>query len=141
MAQAYPGPVVRASRLPIGMACALAAIEALGLLVFAGLEATRVDTDRASIAVSTAAFFGLYASGLLAASVALWKLKGWSRGPIVLAQLIQLGVAWSFSGGGTTWLAATLALWACVCLGLVLSPATTGALYPGGAREDDPNPA
>lgn len=111
-------------------ASVLVAAEAMTLLAFGVVEAALVDADRVAVALTTAVFFWLYSAGLLAAAGALWRLRGWSRGPIVLAQLIQLGVAWSFHGGDTTWLAVGLALPAGACLGLVVSPATTSALYP-----------
>ncbi len=122
--------MTRASRLQIVPAALIVALEAMCLLVLAVVEVSKVDTGRVSVAVTTALFFCLYAGGLLAASVALWRLKRWSRGPIVLAQLIQLGVAWSFFGGDTTWVALVLAISACLCLGLALSPSTTHALFP-----------
>ncbi len=109
---------------------ALVALEAICLVALAIAELAQVDGARASVALTTALFFGLYAVGLLFAAVALCRHKGWSRGPIVLAQLIQLGVAWSFFGGDTTWVAVVLALSAGICLGLALSPPVTRALYP-----------
>ncbi|MBA3265291.1 MAG: hypothetical protein H0T14_02795 [Nocardioidaceae bacterium] len=129
--------MIRAPRPQILAASILVALEALGLFLFAAFEVAGLDTERVSIALTTGIFFGLYAGGLLIASVALWRLKGWSRGPIVLAQLIQLGVAWSFAGGATRWVAVILATWAVLCLGLVLSPSTTAEIYPDREQEDD----
>lgn len=108
----------------------LVGVEALCLGALAIAELAQVDVARVSVALTTALFFGLYAAGLVFAAGALLRHKGWSRGPIVLAQLIQLGVAWSFLGANTTWVAVSLAVSALVCLGLALSPATTRALYP-----------
>ena len=45
----------------------------------------------------------------------------------MLAQLIQLGVAWSFRGGETTWVAIALAVVALVVLAGLLHPASIDA--------------
>ena len=42
------------------------------------------------------------ASGSAVFAWLLHRLQSWARAPVVLAQLIQLGVAWSFRGGGDT---------------------------------------
>ena len=47
----------------------------------------------------------------------------------MLAQFIQLGVAYSFAGGGTTWVAVVLAAVAIAVLLVVFAPSTTAALY------------
>jgi uncharacterized membrane protein len=49
----------------------------------------------------------------------------------VLAQLIQLGIAWSFASRSTAWLSIVLAVPAALVLALVLAPSTTNALYGG----------
>ena len=99
------------------------------LVVFGVAEFTRLDRDRPSVAVTTGAFFVLYAVGLAFAARALWRLHNWARGPVVLAQLIQLGVAWSFYGNDTSWVALLLAIPAVGVLIVVLAPATTNLLY------------
>ncbi len=129
--------MTRTRPLQIVTACAIVVVEAMCLLALGVVEAIQVDSARIAVALTTALFFCLYSGGLLVAAGALWKLRGWSRGPIVLAQLIQLGVAWSFSGGDTTEVAVGLVIPACVCLGLVVSPATTHALYPELVASDD----
>jgi len=77
----------------------------------------------------------LYAAGIALCARGLLRLSSWCRGPIVLAQLIELGVAWSFRGGETTWVAILLAIPAVVVLAVIFSPATTQALY--GRRLSD----
>ena len=52
----------------------------------------------------------------------------WARGPAVLAQLIQLGLAWSFRGDPTTLVAIALAVVALVALAGIFHPASTHAL-------------
>ncbi len=53
----------------------------------------------------------------------------------MLAQLIELGVAWSFRGGSTTWVSILLAVPAVAVLAVVFSPSTTQALF--GERMSD----
>jgi lipoprotein signal peptidase len=111
----------------------------VGLVAFAVAEVANVDTHHPSTGLTTAAFFLLYAVGLAACARGLTHLNSWCRGPIVLAQLIELGVAWSFVGQETTWVAVLLAIPAIVVLVIMFSPSTTEALYGGrlGDLEDD----
>jgi hypothetical protein len=114
-------------------------LEAAAALGFGVAELVGLDSRRLTVGLTTAAFFLLYAAGLAAAGRGLARLRSWSRGPIVLAQLIELGVAWSFVGGSTDWVAVLLAVPALVVLAVVLAPATTDALY-GQRNSDDEDP-
>ena len=120
--------VSRASR-PIRLAAALVAVESIALFCFAIAELAAIDTDRLSLGITNAVFFSLYAAGLAFAAWGLVTLRRWCRGPIVLAQFIQLGVAYSFTGGSTTWVAIVLAVVAIAVLLVVFAPSTTAALY------------
>jgi hypothetical protein len=77
---------------------------------------------------TTAVFFAAYGGGLLLCAWQVTRGHSWARSPIALAQLIQLGVAWSFRGGGTTWVAVGLAVVALVVLAGLLHPASVKAL-------------
>lgn len=116
---------------PLVVAASLVAVEGGLLLMYALMEMGSLSSERLVMGLTTAAFFAVYGSGLL---VCTWQLTGghsWARSPIVLAQLIQLGVAWSFRGGDTTWVAITLAVVALVVLAGVLHPASIDALDDG----------
>jgi hypothetical protein len=120
-------------------ACAVVGLEAAAALAFGIAELAQLDRARLTVGLTTAAFFFVYAVGLAAAARGLARLRGWSRAPVVLAQLIQLGVAWSFYGGSTDWVAVLLAVSAVAVLAVVLAPATTDALYgPRGADDEGP---
>lgn len=119
----------------IRLAAGLVGLEALGLLGLAMSELVNVNPDRPSVGITTAVFFALYAIGLGACARGLLLLRSWSRGPVVLAQLIELGVAWSFRGGSTTWVSILLAVPAVAVLAVVFSPSTTQALF--GERMSD----
>jgi hypothetical protein len=114
---------------------AVVTLEAVALLVLAVTALVTVHSDRILLGATNAAFFCLYGLGLGACGVGLARLRSWSRGPVVLTQLIQLGIAWSFVGRGTLWLTVVLAVPAVAVLGVVLAPSTTSALY--GAKSAD----
>jgi len=116
---------------PLVVAASLVAVEGGLLLMYALLEMGSLSSDRLTMGVTTAVFFAVYGAGLL---VCTWQLTGghsWARSPIVLAQLIQLGVAWSFRGGDTTWVAICLAVVALIVIAGVLHPASVEALDEG----------
>jgi hypothetical protein len=78
--------------------------------------------------LTTAAFFFLYGAGLAYCAWRLARLQSWARAPVVLAQLIQLGVAWSFKDGDTVVVAVVLALVALVVIAGILHPRSLSAL-------------
>ncbi|NPC96131.1 hypothetical protein [Nocardioides sp. zg-DK7169] len=118
--------------VPLVVAAAGAALEALALLALAVLELVNISALRITMGASTAVFFLMYGVGLMACAAFLLRRAPWARAPIILTQLIQLGTAWSFTGGSTTLVAVVLAVLAVVVLVGVLHPASTAALI------DDP---
>jgi len=113
----------------------LVAGQALLLVILAVAELASLNSGRPSVAITTAAFYLIFGGGLAYAAWGLDRHRSWSRGPVVLAQLISLGVGWSFRGGDTTWVTAVLAGWAVTVLVIVFSPSTTAALF--GHRGDE----
>lgn len=89
-------------------------------------EMASVRGPRMTMGVTTALFFAVYGVGLAYCAWQVWRLESWARAPIVLAQLIQLGVAWSFRGG-----AGTLAT---VGLGVVAAVVLAGVFHPDSIR-------
>jgi protein-S-isoprenylcysteine O-methyltransferase Ste14 len=113
---------------PLLVAASLVAVEGLLLLGYAVLEVASVDADRVAVAATTGIFFLVYGAGLLFCARGLSRCRSWARSPIVLAQLIQLGVAWSFWGGSTTVVAIAVAAVAVIVLVGVFHPASLEAL-------------
>ena len=124
---------------PLVVAASLVAVEGGLLLMFALLELGSLASDRLTMGLTTAVFFAVYGVGLLVCTWQVTRGNAWARSPIVLAQLIQLGVAWSFRGGDTTWVAVCLAVVAVLVLVGILHPQSIAALddRPG---TDAPNP-
>lgn len=122
---------VSAPRL-LSLAALVCLLEAAALVTLAGVELATLATDRLAVGVTTTTFFLVYALGLATAAVGLLRARSWARAPLMLAQLIQFGVAWSFHGPGTDWLAVLLAVAAGFVVVVLLLPATTVALYGDG---------
>jgi hypothetical protein len=112
----------------LAVAAGLVAVEALALLGVGGSVVLGSDRQRLLLDVTTTVFFLLYGCGLLVCARGLLRRRRWARAPVVLAQLIQVLVAWSFFAGETRWLALLLAGTAVAVLGAVLSPPATRAL-------------
>jgi hypothetical protein len=113
---------------PLIVAASLVTVEGLLLLVFAVLELASLDADRVAMGATTSIFFVLYGAGLLLCAWSLVRGSSWARSPVVLTQLIGLGVAWSFRGGETTIVAVAIAVVAVVVLIGLFHPASLAAL-------------
>ena len=105
------------------VAAALVALQGIVLAVWAVLVLVHIST----MSVSTAIFFLAYGAALGACAVGLWQLRSWSRAPIVLTQLIALGLAWH-SRHANVAVAIVLAVVAVAALACVLHPASLEAL-------------
>ena len=117
---------------PLTVAASLVAVEGALVMLLAAVEVSSLSSARVTMGVTTAVFFAVYGVGLLLCAWQLMRRASWARSPVVLAQLIQLGLAWSFRGGDTTWVAIALAVVALVVIAGVLHPDSLEAL------SDDP---
>jgi hypothetical protein len=110
------------------VAAGLAAVEGLLVLGYAVAEAAHVHADRAAMGVTTALFFALLGGALMACAWFVVHGRPWARSPIVVSQVMSLGLAWSFLGGGTTWVSVVLVVVAGVVLVGLLHPTSIEAL-------------
>jgi hypothetical protein len=120
---------------PLIVAASLVAVEGLLLLVFAVLEVANLDADRLAMGATTSIFFAAYGAGLLVCARSLVRAQSWARSPVVLTQLIGLGVAWSFRGGETTGVAIAIAVVAVLVLAGLFHPASLAALADDGEQD------
>lgn len=76
-------------------------------VAFIGLTIVQIVSfsgERSAMNWTTVAGFALWALMLGACGAQLLRASSWARSPIVMAQLIHLGVAWSFvQGSPTAW--------------------------------------
>jgi hypothetical protein len=113
---------------PLVVAAAVAALEGLLTAGFAVLELASLTSGRVTMGLTTAAFFAAYGALLMVCGWQLTRLAGWARSPVLLSQLIQLGMAWSFRDGDTLPVAIGLAVLAAVVLAGLFHPASMKAL-------------
>jgi hypothetical protein len=109
-------------RSPVSLASSLVGLQGIFFLVFAVLELINLDSARLTMGATTTLFFAGWGVGLLLCARALRRRQSWARGPIVMAQLIHLMVAWGFRGGSTTWVAVLGIAVSLGVIGLILHP-------------------
>ena len=81
--------------LPLLAAAWLAGGQGLVLVGLGVLELASLSRERLSLGVGVAVFFLGLSALVLAAARALQQGAAWGRGPVLLVQLVQLGVAWT----------------------------------------------
>ena len=109
--------------LSVTVAAALVGLQGVVLAVWAALVLVHIST----MSVTTALFFLVYGAALGACAYGLLRLQSWSRAPIVLTQLITLGLAWDARHSNAP-VAVALAVVALVALGCVLNRTSLAAL-------------
>ncbi len=114
--------------VPLRVAACLTALEAFVLLSLGALEILSLNLSRLTMGATTAVFFLAAAAGLAWCAWSLWGIHRWARGPVVMAQLIQLGLAWNLRGEPTRLLALVLATVAVVVIVSLVHPRSTAAL-------------
>ena len=120
---------------PLVVAAGLTLVEGVLTLMYGVTEALHVTSARLVMGLSTALFFVAYGAAMVFCAWGLNRLSTWARGPVLLVQLIWLGLAWNFRNGGTLPLAIALAVPAVVALVGMLLPSSVDALEHGRREE------
>ena len=120
---------------PLVAAAWVVALEAILLVLFGLAELRALTSSKATMGITTSLFFAVYGVGLGWFAWQLRRLVSWTVAPVVLAQLIQLGVAWSFRGGSTTAVAVALVVLGALVLAGIFHPASLKALYAEDATD------
>ena len=110
------------------VAASLTGVESFVLAGLAVLELAHLSTLRLTMGLTTTAFFLAAAVGLVWCAWSLWRVRRWARGPVVMAQLIQLGLAWNLWDGSTKPLSVGLAVVSLVVIAGLVHPASTEVL-------------
>jgi hypothetical protein len=120
-----------ASPAPLVTAASLAAIEGVVILLLAVLEVASLTGGRLTMGLTTTLFFALYGGLLVVCAWAITHGGAWARGPILLAQLIQLGLAWNLRGGETLLVSLGIGVVALVVVAGIIHPQSIEALESG----------
>ena len=116
---------------PLLTAAGLTLVEGLLTVMYGVSEAAHITSQRLVMGVTTATFFVGYGAAMMICAWGLTRLHTWARGPVLLAQLIWLGLAWNFRDGGTWPVAVGLAVPAAIVLVGMLVPSSVEALERG----------
>jgi uncharacterized membrane protein (DUF2068 family) len=116
---------------PLVTAAGLTLVEGLLTVMYGVSEAVHVTAERLVMGVTTSVFFMAYGAAMMLCAWGLTRLRTWARGPVLLAQLIWLGLAWNFRDGGTWPVAVALAVPAALVLVGMLVPSSVEALERG----------
>ncbi len=104
------------------------------LVALALLELLSLSSSRLTMGLTTATFFAAFGALLIACAWLVTRGQAWARGPILLAQLIGLGLAWNLREGETTVVAVVIAVVAAIVIVGMLHPASVEALNPDSER-------
>ena len=129
------GPAAAPRALPVSLrvAAGVAGLQGVTLLALAVLQLVSLDDRRVGLAISTAVFFTVVGLTILGCAAALLRVRAWARGPILVAQLLTVLVAWSSRSNGLV--AGTLLVVGLLGIAAMLHPASIRAL------EDPPSDA
>lgn len=114
--------------VPLLIAAAIVALQGVVSIGFGLAEALHITGERVVMGASTALFFVAYGAGMALCAWGLTRLSTWARGPVLLAQLISLGLAWNFRDAETILVSVGFAVPAVVVLVGMLHPRTIEAL-------------
>jgi hypothetical protein len=113
---------------PLVTAASVTAVEGVVLLALAALELASLTGGRLTMGLTTAVFFAAFGVLLMACGWLITRGHTWARGPILLAQLIGLGLAWNLRGGETTLVSVAIAVVALIVIAGMLHPASIQAI-------------
>jgi hypothetical protein len=113
---------------PLVTAASVTAVEGLVLLALAVLELASLTGGRLTMGLTTAVFFAAFGVLLMACGWLITRGHTWARGPILLAQLIGLGLAWNLRGGETTIVSVAIAVVALIVIAGMMHPASIEAI-------------
>ncbi|MFD1860476.1 hypothetical protein EHW97_12990 [Aeromicrobium camelliae] len=111
-------------RLLLGLAGLVSGLQGLALVGLAVADLVHLGDDRVGLGIGIALVLLVLGAGLIAAAVGVALARQGARGPVLVAQLIALGMAWNLRNAGgdvVSWLLPVLVASAVVVLGCVLS--------------------
>jgi len=121
---------------PLVTAAGLTFVQGLLTVMYGIVLAVNITSRELVVGVTTSVFFLAYGAAMVLCAWGLNRLRTWSRGPVLVAQLIWLLLAWSFREGDTLPVAIGLAVPAVIALVGMLVPSSVDALERGPTGSD-----
>ena len=113
---------------PLLVAAGLVFLQALFTVLFGISEVVHLTSGRVLMGATTALFFVAYGVALGFCAWGVRSLRTWSRGPVLLAELIWLGLAWNLRNSSVGAVAVAIGVSALVVLAGLLHPRSVEAL-------------
>ncbi len=113
---------------PLSVAAGLAFVQGLVAALYGVAEVAHLSGGRLTMGLTTAVFLLALGGGLVLCAWGLHRVRPWARGPVLLAQLLSLGLAWNLRSGAYVVVGVVLAVTAVVALAGVLHPRSIDAL-------------
>lgn len=113
---------------PLLVVAALVFLQGLFTVLFALSEAVHLSTGRVLMGATTTLFFLAYGVALGFCAWGVRRQRTWSRGPVLLAQLIWLGLAWNLRDSSVQVVAVVIGVSAVLVLAGLLHPRSIEAL-------------
>lgn len=123
-----PQATLLARRIAVGVVIIVWA-QALVLTAIALLDLSETGTDRLAVGLGGSVILAAYGVALATAGWFFLQWREWTRGLILVTQLVQLGLAWNTRGSDPGWLAPVLAIIAVTVLAGVFSRPVTRAFH------------
>lgn len=120
---------------PLKVAALVSGIQGLAMVGLAVLQVVAVAPGRLAIALGVGALFLAYGVLLILATRSLLRGESWGRGPVLLTQLIQLGVAWGIRADAPLVLTGVLVVTAATAIVGIVHPSSVA--YLNGVRADE----
>lgn len=119
---------------PLIVAAGLCLVEGIVVVAYGVDTLLHAGREKTADVVVGGLFLLGYGALLIWCARGLTRLRPWTRGPVLLSQLIALGLAWNLRSGGTAIAAAALLVLALAALVGLLHPRSIEALE--RARDD-----
>lgn len=122
MSEPPPRPTPARPPAPLLVAAALVFLQGLFTMLFGISEVVHLSSARVLMGATTAVFFVAYGAALGFCAWGMRALRTWSRGPVLLAELIWLGLAWNLRNSSVEVVAIALGVSALLVLAGLLHP-------------------
>lgn len=104
------------------------AVAGIAITAYLVVEDVTADASDRAGAIAVTGYFAAVAVLLAVLARALWRRRGWARGPAIFLQLMLAPIGYYMVAGGLAWLGVPVLLGGLLGAVLLVAPATRNAL-------------